>query len=767
MVDEIRHEIIDIDDLDLVCTGERHIVRIDRPSSPRARNKRRPEVIELIDSDDGHDVSDASASHTGLPKELHLRRSAEGPALPPLKRHANTAIIAALNRSGRRDLKRKASTSTIEILSDDEIVIPAKRTKLKSPIRKRSPSAGADWVEPPWESSEDEAKHTKPKLDNHVCELPLAEIAPPSEPSEGEGGIVDSEDDCVNFLASLDISEDANWLPLPARNRAEDLTPECVPTRSPNRPPPLDALNPRFRSVVSYDRLYFNRSSENQLGKMFGKACYLRPFYHSRRRDAIPLTGCVRSSKLYYDLSFNKIGIIAKYPHLTSGAISKIVQAPGKIVVGAAALAGGAERPDDEDQPLPPENTTGTLVVYNHGHGKSSVGSNYKHSFHSASVHKVQAHCHTRMTDRGLTTKYFCVNDVAFNPNDSSQFLSTGHDFSAQVWEIPENRNPGKRAAAPRMIRKLCFDDVPQEIIYKHDSSVLAIPCTDGIVSLYNTREVFEDSPDTPISLHDFRVAPNLMDQAAGATVWGKESTKDHLFTSSESSETEDVITGYHRAWDTHKYRIAFQLDAKEPGNAMAIAPDGSILVLITGGPGPRPLRLYDVRRRNQKAYETEDLEPLSSNPDHHSELVDCVRFSPDGRLLAIGRGDNRLHVYDIRALSRGPLCKFEHCDSDVGGGTAYGVIEAGWVEGRDRRRIGIVSGGNDGCVRLWEPSLAPCDKLQGMVVGRTDFDVAHFSMGDGCKGEMPIVIGDSGGGLHLYDLMDGEGCVTGRAWPQ
>ena len=80
----------------------------------------------------------------------------------------------------------------------------------------------------------------------------------------------------------------------------------------------------------------------------------------------------------------------------------------------------------------------------------------------------------------------------------SCQFLSTGHDFSAQVWEIPENGKPGKRAAAPRMIRKcehqpfsglvlspsrvhvVCFDDVPQDIVYKHDNSVLAIPCTDG-----------------------------------------------------------------------------------------------------------------------------------------------------------------------------------------------------------------------------------------------------------------------------------------------
>ena len=53
--------------------------------------------------------------------------------------------------------------------------------------------------------------------------------------------------------------------------------------------------------------------------KVFGTARYLRPFQQLRRRDAIPLAGCARSPKLYYDLSFDKIGIIVKYPHLSSG----------------------------------------------------------------------------------------------------------------------------------------------------------------------------------------------------------------------------------------------------------------------------------------------------------------------------------------------------------------------------------------------------------------------------------------------------------------
>ncbi|KAG6330431.1 hypothetical protein ID866_8660 [Astraeus odoratus] len=247
------------------------------------------------------------------------------------------------------------------------------------------------------------------------------------------------------------------------------------------------------------------------------------------------------------------------------------------------------------------------------------------------------------------------------------------------------------------------------------------------------------------------------------------------LITSSEPKpDDNDTITGYHRIWDTETLRRICELDTNDVGDAMAITPDGSTLALITAGPqNSHPMRLYDIRRSERKAYEMEELEGgrtqswSSVDPERsRAELLTCARFSADGRLLAIARNDNRLHIYDIRALSKGPLCRFEHYDLDVGGQREFGIIEAVWVEGKDQRRIGILSGGNDGCVRLWEPSLAPCDKLQGTVVGSTDFDVAHFSIGDGWRGEIPMVIGDSGGGLHTYDLMDEEGCAIQRSWP-
>jgi hypothetical protein len=55
--------------------------------------------------------------------------------------------------------------------------------------------------------------------------------------------------------------------------------------------------------------------------------------------------------------------------------------------------------------------------------------------------------------------------------------------------------------------------------------------------------------------------------------VWGVNSTPEFIFASSEPHN--DDADGCHRAFDTNKGVLAYNLDAKEAGEAMAISPDG------------------------------------------------------------------------------------------------------------------------------------------------------------------------------------------------
>lgn len=220
-------------------------------------------------------------------------------------------------------------------------------------------------------------------------------------------------------------------------------------------------------------------------------------------------------------------------------------------------------------------------------------------------------------------------------------------------------------------------------------------------VQLYS-QDLFEVMIDTHFPFKRFHVAPRGSGHATGSTLWGMGPSKHLLFTSSEPTEKDDY-SGFHHAFDTCRGVQAIQFDATESGDAAALSPDGTTLVLFTWGQNStHPVRLYDVRRKLKDAYETEELEKfrvqplISSNRGQgNTEEVNQASFSPDGRLLAVARNDNALHIYDVRALSRGPLCRFEHHDSDAVGGGGFGIVAANWIQGRDR--IGIVSGGNDG----------------------------------------------------------------------
>ncbi|KAG8220956.1 WD40-repeat-containing domain protein [Butyriboletus roseoflavus] len=648
----------------------------------------------------------SSASHldkSDTPSKELASRRALNDARPTKKRATDAMKMAADAVKNHNELKRKErrTPEVIEISSDSEPdVWPSKRHKVDghagSPYLTCGRSAG-----------------NIPKLE---AESFRAELHSPSPSDWGHSD--GDDDDCINLLASLDISNEANWVPLPERNKAEDLTPMHPSDSNLSKPQPLPPFRlPRQKPPVDYRHLPFEWASAGPWGTVsrnYGITRFPKPFYHARRHERLSPP---RPPNLYHEKGYTKLELTSKYPHLASGckcctvinlgcpanlghiAVNKIVQKQGSVVLCAVAEGGLDESDDDDDdeRPPPPENRPGSLVVY-----------------HRGQVHVVPAHCHPCTTSRGSVMKYYVVLDVAFNPSNPRQFLSSGCDLAVKMWEIPDHDDNDERRGLGAMRSSestkhddharsysdtVTFDSRPQDLLYAPDGLTLAITCRNGTVRLYS-QDLFEDMIDA-VSCKKLCVAPKGSDHAAGSTLWGDGPSKHLLFSSSEPKENDH--SGFHHAFDTRRGVQVLQFDATESGDAAALSPDGATLVLFTcGKDNTHPVRLYDVRRKLKEAYETEKLEKfhVRSHTGSNQELGDLeevnqASFSPDGRLLAVARNDNALHVYDIRALSRGPLCRFQHHDSDTVGGGEFGIVEAKWIQGRDR--IGIVSGGNDG----------------------------------------------------------------------
>jgi len=190
----------------------------------------------------------------------------------------------------------------------------------------------------------------------------------------------------------------------------------------------------------------------------------------------------------------------------------------------------------------------------------------------------------------------------------------------------------------------------------------------------------------------------------------------------------------------------------------MAVDDLGQRLALFTRGRlASNTLRIYDIGRKNgrQPIFSCDLAEFAQEGVDDDGE-VNCAAFSPDGIFLAVARNDNVVHVYDSRNLERGVLYSFQHNypNREVAGFKGFGIVEAQWVTSFDGRGLGLVSGGNDGCVRLWDVRQAADSPANGRVIAETDFDIAHFSIGDKSKGEAPLVVGDSGGGISIFDRL-------------
>ncbi|RDX40894.1 hypothetical protein OH76DRAFT_281978 [Lentinus brumalis] len=245
---------------------------------------------------------------------------------------------------------------------------------------------------------------------------------------------------------------------------------------------------------------------------------------------------------------------------------------------------------------------------------------------------------------------------------------------------------------------------------------------------------------------------------------WGSGRTENFLFASSACLADG---SGIHRAFDILNNRAVMSFNAsKEACSSLTVDPFGDSLYIATEGPDSRyTLRRYDVRypsRRCRTEEECIDLEPFSSKPVHSWTDIHCLSVSSDGIYIAAGRTDNWVDIYDARMLHRGALYKCAHEPGGVDTGS-YGVVKVQWVDSVPYG-TGFLSGGNDGCVRLWDMKRAGDDPRNGEVIVRCDYDIATFTLGNMYWGEAAIVVGERSGKVTMFGYEETDGSAYGSA---
>ncbi|KAF9069059.1 WD40-repeat-containing domain protein [Rhodocollybia butyracea] len=556
-------------------------------------------------------------------------------------------------------------------------------------------------------------------VDIGIAEMPPHVPCPPSRlastfidiPSSGDESKYSEDDDSSDsedeqLLKDVDRRFAHKWNPLPSSKEPElDFTPTFS-----SQPPSSRSrrnLNSTFGFVSDYEPKLHPRF-ERLLQKL--NKHQLRPkqhFYHSRAGDPsrIVRTAVPFTSKI------------------SAGAINKIVQYDGSVIVASATTGG---QPDYQGETADPYNKAGSLVVWD----------------------KEEPYILSDHSRRAPFTKHYTVNDVAICPTADGKhvMISSSHDFKVKIWKRATNGRYAvdvqpREFGRPYRIKSQQHQP-PMDIAVKPGNDATFAVASRQVIIHSESDHHDEWNPRT------LTLVPNSRART-GAMKWGSGPTEDILFASSESYNDE-MRTGCHKGFDVEGDKVAFKFDLDEDGEALAVDALGERVAICTEN---RPddsdestymARIFDVRRKDGR--ETSQVELGQSN-------VNWASFSPDGIYLAIGRGDGHTVLYDSRYLDD-ILYEFAHDDPSRvhPGNNYYGVVHGEWRTLHDNR-LGLLTGGPDGCVRLWQPHHAPCSKGQGKIVAQADGDVAYFTVGNRqFDGEHDLVVGDGDGRIYFFD---------------
>ncbi|CAK5267235.1 unnamed protein product [Mycena citricolor] len=407
----------------------------------------------------------------------------------------------------------------------------------------------------------------------------------------------------------------------------------------------------------------------------------------------------------------------------SGGSINMILQHNGRVVVCSATPGGESSNASEPD----PYNRAGTLISW----------SQVETMANPADVVDLEQ----QQLGQAENVPHNTVKCIAYDPYSNVLAASSGkvvhtwdYDSELDSYEVKDIYRYKYRNKSV----------TPLQVIFKPDEAgVLGV----GERSL-TVHRVNSDSQ------HSFSLTPEGQEpfHTVGSFVWGADSL---LFASTEPTMDQKApnphkFCGFHGAFDLNSRDKLplFDLETSpsgygEAGDAMCIDDCGSLVALATQNETKNTLRLYDVRRRDGRARRTIQLESFS---DKLREVTASLSVPTVCTLRSAGESDNHAHIYDTRMFKkhdlrdRDPyrlLADFKHLPGEDFGVTSAqerektdcGITGMHWAESRDLKRNALVTSGDDGHIRLWNPDHS---NQNGHYIATTDADVATFVVGIG-----------------------------------
>jgi WD40 repeat protein len=273
---------------------------------------------------------------------------------------------------------------------------------------------------------------------------------------------------------------------------------------------------------------------------------------------------------------------------------------------------------------------------------------------------------------------------------------------------------------------------------------------------LVGTRgcEVFELSAVDGRNLHDDSGVPGPVVQGhCRHEVWGLAA---HPSREEYCTVGDD---GTLRVWDATTHRLVRLARLGCPGRAVAYSPDGEFLAVGLGAPAKTSIRRKARGRLPDKdggfiVVRSSDLALVHSARDAR-EYVTCLRFSPDGRTLALASHDSNIYLYEgsdfaLRCVCTKHTAPVRHVDFTEHGDLIQSLCDAHehkFFHCDDGRPQTAVSAMKDVHWDSW--SLTGGWHVQGLWSGTLD-DVEVLSAERSAGGAV-VLSGDSVGRIRLH----------------